>query len=340
MKFTQLTLFSVLLAGLLMAGCFGEREVSEEAPAPLRSPHPTFTPTPVAPATPAPPTAAPAAPAAVESAPATGDTPPAEAAAPLAGDAPAALAVINEDLINIRRGPGLEYPPIKLGMRGDQFTIIGRSADDLWWQVCCVEELPAWISKTYVDSDGSVDSIPVADPNAAAQASVILATAPPASVATSAPTVESQPVVEASTQAPVEAAPPTTAPPTDTPAPAFAFALTAQESFPENNDLVRVFLYVFQGDQALPGYTLRVKHDGAELPVGNVSADAAGMTWPTASPRQRFQNMKVEFPGVNPGGVWEVQLIDGGGAPVGPPAIFTMTATDANRELYVRYEQP
>lgn len=324
------------LAVLLLAGCFGSREVSQEAPAPLRSPHPTFTPTPPQPPTPTPPptieTAAPetamlAAPVAV--------APVEQAASP----AQTALAVISDDLINLRRGPGLEYPPIKLGMRGDEFTIIGRSADDLWWQICCVEELPAWVSKTYVETDGPVDAIPVADPNAAAQEGVILApTATPAPVTQNPPEA---PAAEApAAEAPAEATPPAeAAPPAEAPAPAFPFALTAQESFPENNDLVRIFLYVYQGESALPGYTLRVTKDGAELPVNGVSADAAGLTWPTASPRQRFQNMKVEFPGVNPGGRWEIQLVDGGGAPVGPVATFTLTATDTNRELYVRYEK-
>ena len=338
MKSMHFALLCILATGLLTAGCFGNREVSEEAPAPLRSPHPTFTPTPMQPPTPTPPPAAgAAAPEMAVAAPAAdapaAAAPAADAAAP--ADQPAttqtALAVISEDLINIRRGPGLEYPPLRLGMRGDEFTIIGRSADDLWWQICCVEELPAWVSKTYVEADGSVDAIPVADPNAAAQEGVILAP-----TATPAPVVESQPAPVAP---PVEAAPQETAPPIEAPAPVFPFALAAQESFPENNNLVRIFLYVYEGETALPGYTLRVTKDGAELPVGGASADAAGMTWPTASPRQRFQNMKVEFPGVNPGGTWEIQLVDGSGAPVGPPATFTMTATDTNRELYVRYEK-
>jgi len=334
MKSIHHTLLIILAGALLLSGCFGNREVSEEAPAPLRSPHPTFTPTPPQPPTPTPlPTPASSAPqAAVIAATPAANTPAESAGSP----AQTALAVISDDLINIRRGPGLEYPPIKLGMRGDEFTIIGRSADDLWWQICCVEELPAWVSKTYVEADGPVDAIPVADPNAAAQEGVILAP-----TATLAPAVQNQPAPPPPTDAPAAEAPPPVeaAPPAETPAPAFPFALAAQESFPESNDLVRIFLYVYQGESALPGYTLRVVKDGVELPVSGVSADAAGLTWPTASPRQRFQNMKVEFPGVNPGGTWEIQLIDGSGAPVGPAATFTLTATDTNRELYVRYEK-
>jgi hypothetical protein len=50
--------------------------------------------------------------------------------------------------------------------------------------------------------------------------------------------------------------------------------------------------------------------------------------------------MKVEFPGVQAAGTWEVQLVDGSGALAGPPAMFTLVGGDQNRELYVRYEKP
>jgi hypothetical protein len=154
-------------------------------------------------------------------------------------------------------------------------------------------------------------------------------------------------VVEQPTAAPAAPAevaqplPPTDTPaPTEPPAPAFPFNLVAQEQFIETNNLVRIFAYVYQGNTALPGYTLRVTRDGAEMPVSGSSSDQAGFTWPVADPRQRFQNFKVEFPNVQPAGAWEVQLIDSSGAPAGPPAVFTLVANDQNRELYVRYEKP
>lgn len=345
MKQKSVAILICLIFAALLTGCFGRSEVSEAPSAPLRSPHPTFTPTPPSQPTPAAPEAAPVAP---EAAPAQADAPPApveaqpiaQDAAPANNEAPASpatqtvLGVVNDDLINIRRGPGLQYPPIKLGMRGDEFTITGRSEDNLWWQICCIEELPAWISQTYVDTDGPVDAIPVADPDATAQDQVVIAPTPvPADENQNPPAEQNAPAP------PAETAPQEAEAPTEPPAPAFPFTLAAQEQFPENNNLVRIFLYVYQGEEALPGYTLRVSRDGAALPVNGVSSDAAGMTWPTASPRQRFQNLKVEFPGANPAGVWEVQLIDGSGAAVGPAATFNLSATDANRELYVRYEK-
>jgi len=165
MKRNILLLLSVVLAAFTVAGCFGRGQVSEEPVAPLRSPYPTFTPTPLQPAPPtpeAPPMAASAEGQALLVAPVeeniVAQSP--ESAAPVS-ESQSVLAVVNDDLINIRRGPGQQYPPLRLGMRGDQFTITGRSADNQWWRICCVEELSAWISQTYVDVDGPVDAVPV-----------------------------------------------------------------------------------------------------------------------------------------------------------------------------------
>ncbi|MCB0056244.1 MAG: hypothetical protein KDE45_04425 [Caldilineaceae bacterium] len=345
MKIRPMLGVALLALSVITSGCFGRSEAQEAVP--IRTPRPTFTPTPPQPATPEAPAASQpavenAAPV-VEAQPVPEQPAPAEqAAAQPAEEAAAApqtaIAVINEDLINIRRGPGLQYPVLKLGMRGDQYTLIGRSADDEWWQICCIEELPGWITQQYVDADGPVDGIAVADPDAEVQA-LVVAPPTPEQAATAAPVVEAAPPVEAAPEAVTEA-PATEEAPAEPPAPAFEFNLATQERFPESNDLVRVFLYVSQGDKAVPGYSLRVVHDGVEMPVTATSADQAGMTWPTASPRQRFQNMKVEFPGVSSAGTWEIQLLDGGKAPAGPVATFTLAATDTDRELYVRYDKP
>lgn len=321
----------ILLLGVMMtlsAGCFGGRQMEEEVVMPLRSPHPTFTPTPTQ--QPAPTPAAP--PAASEAQVATLR----EDVSSQSGQASAAdqasqtvLGVLNDDLVNIRRGPGLQYPPIRLGMRGDQFTITGRSADDEWWRICCVEEQPAWVYQSFVDVDGPMDAVPVVNAEDNTGGPVVIN---PTSTPVPQPSPQSAPAEPL--QEPL-----TEAPPAEPTTPPFAFALVAQEQFPESNPLVRIFLYVYEDDRALPGYSLRLSKDGIELPVSTLSGDAAGLTWPIASPRQRLQNMKVEFPEADPTGTWVVQLIDGSGAAVGPAATFTLGPNDANRELYVRYEK-
>lgn len=313
-----------LLALLVLGGCFGgagDEEPAEEIA--VRPPRPTFTPTPLAPEQPpAAPTAVPAAPAGQQPAATSGEKP---------------RAVLNDDLINLRRGPGVEFDPLGIGMRGDEFEIVGKSPAGDWWQVCCFQEQSVWISTQFADVSGPVDTVPAAAVGGAAPA--------PAEPPTATPAPPAAPPAPAEPAAPVEqpaAPPPPTEPaePTATPAPAFPFNLVNQEQFPENNNLVRIFLYVSQGDSAVPGFSLRVTKDGAELPVSGTTSGSAGFTWPIANPRQRFQNMKVEFPGIQPGGTWTIELIDGSGAVVGPAATFTLAPTDTNRELYVRYEKP
>jgi hypothetical protein len=122
------------------------------------------------------------------------------------------------------------------------------------------------------------------------------------------------------------------------PANTLPFDLVTREQFPETS-VVRIFLYAYNETNALEGYTLRVTKDGNELPVSERSfGPNPGFTWPVANPRQRFQNMKLEFPGVAPAGAWEVQLMQNG-TPAGPMATFSLVANDPNQELYVRYEQ-
>ena len=351
----------MLLIGLALAlaGCFG---ASEEQPADevVRTPRPTFTPTPKQP-TPTPVPVTPTAPQGVSPANTGGAT---NAGQPLEIAADAPVAVVNSDQVNARKRPDITSDNIIRELaRGDELKIIGQSADDEWWFVCCVDNGTAWVYYSYVDTTGNVDAVPVTDSDAgpvdatvaqgaapaaqapaataapAATTAAPAATAPPAAPPPAAPAAP--PAEVAQPEAPTDTpAPADTPAATEPPAPAFPFNLVAQEQFVETNDLVRIYLYVYQGTTALRDYTLRVTKDGAEMPVSGKSIDAAGFTWPVADPRQRFQNLKVEFPGVQAAGKWEVQLVDGSGAPAGPPAVFTLVGGEQNRELYVRYEKP
>ncbi|MEZ4729510.1 MAG: hypothetical protein R3E79_20455 [Caldilineaceae bacterium] len=103
--------------------------------------------------------------------------------------------------------------------------------------------------------------------------------------------------------------------------------------------LVRAFLYVYSGEEALAGYTIRVKKMEPIRQSMALFGGQPGLTWPLVDVRQRFQNLKVEFPNVPAAGLWEIQLVDGSGNPVGPPATFTLSANEPNQELYVRYKK-
>jgi hypothetical protein len=56
-----------------------------------------------------------------------------------------------------------------------------------------------------------------------------------------------------------------------------------------------------------------------------------------AHERQQPANLKVEFPGVDAAGIWEIQLVDAQGQALGPVARFTLAANDPNQEMYVHY---
>ena len=302
----QLTLLLFMLM-LTATGCgLFAAENEPEGPLAIRTVHPTFTPTSVATAAPVQPTPDPA----------QAQVPPA-GALPDGIQASGARAVINGPLVNARSGPGTEFDIIDEIERGEEFEIVGVNPDQSWWQICCVNGMQAWVTSEFVDTIGMVDSVPVIggapdapdEPTSAAQAPVA-----------------DQPVA-------------TTAPPTATAAPVASFNLEAQDQFPESA-LVRIFLYVYAGNSALEGYSLRVTKDGAELPVSGTSfGGQPAFTWPFQDPRQRFQNFKIEFPDTPAQGVWQVQLVDNSGATVGPPATFTLTANDPQQELYVRYAQ-
>ena len=171
---------------------------------------------------------------------------------------------------------------------------------------------------------------------------------PPTSTPTVAPTETPTPEPTATTTptptvAPTATATPEpTATPLPTPTPSFTFDLELAEKHPTESlaqNVVRVFLYVADGDGfGLPGYSLRVLHNGAELGVDKVSTSGIpGLTRGDPSPYTRFTNMNVIFVEAQ-AGTWEIQLVDPNGTPVGPAAEFELSADESTRELYVRYQ--
>ncbi len=64
------------------------------------------------------------------------------------------------DLVNVRGGPGLDFAVKSQLKQGDTITIIGKSADGLWWQFD-----GGWVSQTYIKLDGDATSIPVGTPS-------------------------------------------------------------------------------------------------------------------------------------------------------------------------------
>jgi hypothetical protein len=373
----------VALALLLpvLGGCGRGRDAEPEpTPASIRTPQPTFTPTPLidpqaAPAALqpiepiAPIVAADAAP--VDSAPELQQPASAVEVAPVVQEqpgfggpvadvptpsSPPPLGVINTELVNSRTGPDITFPVVIVLGRGEEYDVTGKSADGTWLRVCCVEEKDAWVSSEFVDVAESMEGVNVAQAGELSAEALTRLNAPP--TATPVTVVEISPAPVAQAPAPAaEAAPVAEAAPAAEAAAASAgtastevlevapdgaatagHTLVTTERFPESS-VVRIFLYVYAGNQALEGYTLRVTRDGVEQSVSESSfGPVAGFTWPIADERQRFQNFKAEFPGVAASGTWTVELVKDG-AVVGEAATFTLAEGDGQSELYVRYER-
>lgn len=316
----------IALCTIALTACGGSATAEETAQGPLREARPTFTPTIGAPETAVQPV-----PLAAndQQTPSASNTPTEvseqESATPTTTADSKPIVVINDELVNTRTGPGLNFDLVDTVARGEEFDIIGKTVDGGWWKICCVDGQQVWVVNQFVQTDGNVDSVAVISdfsPGSTGGGNEPVAQ-PPAN-----PTPVAQP-----TPVPPPAAP------TEPPAPTFGFDLILQEQFPETN-VLRIFLFVFEGSNALEGYSLRMVHNGVELPTsGTVSiGPIPGLTWPIPDGRQRLQNLKLEFPSEQPGGTWEAQLTLNG-QPVGPVATFNLKDNEPNRELYVRYQK-
>lgn len=187
-----------LLVVLLISAC-GSRSTSESVlPAqPTRTPIPTFTPTPRVPqATTAGAESAPN-PAQVQSAatatpaPAAQPTPTQETPPPPTTEP---ILTVAQETVNVRAGPGTNYPVIGQAAGGATYPITGRNPAGDWWQVCCINGSAGWLFAPLVavenaESVAVAAEIPPPPVVEAPTALPVAETAPPDSPAPAAPTV-------------------------------------------------------------------------------------------------------------------------------------------------------
>lgn len=196
-------------------------------------------------------------------------------------------------------------------------------------------ELSEEAAQTAIDAAQAVDQAPSSatpEPPPATPSAPKEATPPPATPTdTPVPTNTPEP-----TNTPTPTAEPTATRVVD-----YSFALEAAEKFPTESlapNVVRVYAYVYSPRElALGGYSLRVTHNGAKLPVDQTSTDGLPqITREDPGPYSRFTNLNAIFVEAQ-AGEWTVQLVDDAGVAVGPAAQFQLSADENTRELYVRY---
>lgn len=142
---------------------------------------------------------------------------------------PTPFVEVQAENLNVRLGPGTDYPVLGQLKAGAQLALVGRNDASDWLVVCCVDDKPGWVAARLVQTAADLAALPVglvptrvptATP-APLPAATATATRAPAAAAT--PTVEPT-ATPVPTPTPVPAAPPappapTEPPPTATPPP-------------------------------------------------------------------------------------------------------------------------
>ena len=64
-------------------------------------------------------------------------------------------------MVNLRGGPGTNYPIVGQSAAGQRLEIVGRNADTSWWQVCCIQGKGIWVAASVVSTDGDTSGVVV-----------------------------------------------------------------------------------------------------------------------------------------------------------------------------------
>jgi hypothetical protein len=101
-----------------------------------------------------------ATPAGAGSAPATPTPQPIPfAAVTLVEGAPQAVVLSNG--VNVRAGPGTQFPVAGVLPAGARISLQGRSQDSSWLLICCVDGQPAWLAQFLVQPEGAIEDLPI-----------------------------------------------------------------------------------------------------------------------------------------------------------------------------------
>ncbi len=82
---------------------------------------------------------------------------------------PTQTGTVSGDVVNVRAGPGTNYPILGQVFLDQQIQIVGKNEDGSWLQICCPipGQADVWMSGEYIETDGDLDTL------------VVVATPPP-----------------------------------------------------------------------------------------------------------------------------------------------------------------
>lgn len=68
--------------------------------------------------------------------------------------------VVNTSFLNVRSGPGIEYPVLLTVVGGTEFPVLARASDNVWFQVSTVVGV-GWVNVQYTIPRGNFDKLPI-----------------------------------------------------------------------------------------------------------------------------------------------------------------------------------
>lgn len=68
--------------------------------------------------------------------------------------------VVNSSFLNVRSGPGIQYPVLLTVVGGSELPVLARAADNVWFQVSTVIGV-GWVNVQYTVPRGSFDNVPI-----------------------------------------------------------------------------------------------------------------------------------------------------------------------------------
>lgn len=218
---------------------------------------------------------------------------------PTATPVPKPEVVVSNPRVNVRSGPGADYPVLGQVLQGQRLEITGRDADGQWWQVCCFEGQSAWVADEVVSAEGPLETVALA---ADLPTPTPVAPLPTAAVA-AAPVVLQQGD--------------------------FPFVLTEETTYPFNRDYLRVGVKANDADDnPLAGYYLRVVNQTTGQQWLSPATNSG--PWQGTAPSVDFADFRqanliydTRAKSTLADNSFAVWLVDGAGRQVSPAVVYT-----------------
>ncbi len=251
---------------------------------------------------------------------------------------PTPFIAIESGAIDLRTGPGVQYPLVYQLGPDIPVPLIGRNPEGTWWQLCCVSGATVWVAATHVQVHNSPAAVPVVGANPPPPPTATIQP-PPTGTATPAPTATLYPFERAK----------------------------GPEFYSTNNEFLVIWAKMYVGapnaaenlEAPAPGYFLKVKFEGFNRPNTSTERPSAAQFDITAKGasagagnRVKY-NYKYEYRPPDPKaddpngqrtrlqllgtGTWTVYVVDGAGNQLSEPVTFTTSPENDRREVYIAW---